>query len=102
MSPWSRRTVAHFDGTLTGRERFERQYVSTPLDGTLSVALLSPKGADFDLYLLGRRGNGWIRRSVTSRRIDRLSYTICGTRAHRVEVFRYDGTGRFKTDIVRP
>ena len=47
VSPWSRRTVAHFDGTLTGRERFERQYVSTPLDGTLSVALLSPKGADF-------------------------------------------------------
>jgi hypothetical protein len=100
--PWARRTSGGWSGTLSSEHRRETMRVATPLDGRLKVDLDGPRGADFDLELLGPNRDRLLKRSAHPGPDETLRYTVCGNRELRIVVHRFKGAGEFEVTTARP
>lgn len=101
--PWTRGTRVEWSGVLDRDDPRDVRRVRTPLDGTLKVKLRGPRGADFDLAVLGaKRKRRVLKRADTRGRRETLRFTLCGKRTVRIAVSRDRGRGKFEVTAARP
>lgn len=98
-TPWASDTTTLRTGSVTRRSRTRTYTVSTPLDGTLKVALRSSAGLRLalDVYASSTRvahvaGGGTFSRSAT----------VCGARSYRLRVMELSGRGSFRLSVTEP
>ena len=98
VSPWQDDSVTLRRGAVTRASRTRTYTISTPLDGTLKVALRSSAGlrVSVDLFASSTRvahasGGGTLSRSTT----------VCGARTYRVRVTDLRGRGSFRLSVER-
>lgn len=102
--PWARRVVRTFRSSLTSRQSVKSYRFTVTLDGSLSIALSGPRGANYDLRLTSGRqvvGTTRARGSHDSIRID----TGCRDRSAEtlaVTVKRRSGRGPFSLKVSYP
>jgi len=99
VNPWQADTSTVRTGSVTRTSRTRTYTVSTPLDGTLKVALRSSAGLRLalDVYASSTRvahaaGSGTLSRSAT----------VCGARTYRVRVSEVSGRGSFRLSVAKP
>lgn len=100
-SPWSGSRTKSWAARLR-RGQLARRKVRTPLDGRMTVNLNVPGRADFDLYLLSRRGNRVLKRSRGRGSKERIRHVVCGEPAFKVEARALRGRGRAEVTASRP
>jgi hypothetical protein len=98
-TPWASDTTTLRTGSVTRTSRTRTYTVSTPLDGTLKVALRSSAGLRLalDVYASSTRvahatGGGTFSRSAT----------VCGARSYRLRVTELTGRGSFRLSVTEP
>ena len=99
VSPWAADTTTVRTGSVTRASRTRTYTVSTPLDGTLKVALRSSAGlrVRMDVFASSTRvarvtGGGSLARTTT----------VCGTRTYKVRVSDLRGRGTFRLTLTEP
>ena len=104
MQPWTGRRSTAWRGSLGPSLGRTSRTIATPLDGRVTVRMTTPRGSDFDLYLLSAEpGPPQILRRVTGGGLKRrVDAAVCGERAVRIEVRRRSGAGPFSVKISRP
>jgi hypothetical protein len=98
-SPWASDTTTLRSGSVTRTSRARTYTISTPLDGSLKVALRSSAGLRLalDVYASSTRvahatGGGTLSRSLTA----------CGARSYRLRVTELSGRGSFRLTVAKP
>ncbi len=77
--------------------------ISTPLDGTVSVAVTAPTGSEYSVVLRDPETGSPLARSVTDAAgAASLSFADCGHSTLLLEVGSVHGSGPFTANIVRP
>jgi len=96
-------------GSLSGAEAvgpkpwIASRFVSTPLDGTVSVSVTAPADAEYSVVLRDAESGRALARGVTDAAGSaNLSYGNCGRSALQLEVGSIHGSGPFTANIVRP
>jgi hypothetical protein len=89
---------AHF-----ARHHARSRYYRVPLDndGPVTIKLRASRSLDADLYLTTPGGRRLAKATRTGHR-ETLRYTACGVRQARLEVFRFDGFGRYRFRAFLP
>ena len=103
LSPWRHRTRSVISGRIPARGRDSVvEGIATPLDGTLSLGLHGPRGAQLDLVLRDRRGT-LLAESNGPGSDEFIHYTVCGQARLRA-VIKSDGRGGgpFRLVVRRP
>jgi hypothetical protein len=96
VSQWRGDTVTLRSGSVTRASRTRSYTISTPLDGTLKVALRSSAGlrVSVDLFASPTR----VAHATGTRSVSR-STTVCGARTYRVRVTELHGRGSFRLSL---
>jgi hypothetical protein len=99
VDPWQADTSTVRTGSVTRTSRTRTYAVSTPLDGTLKVALRSSARLRLalDVYASSTR----VAHAVGSGTLSR-STTVCGARTYRVRVSELSGRGSFRLTVAKP
>jgi hypothetical protein len=99
VSPWAADTTTVRTGSVTRTSKTRTYTVSTPLDGTLKVALRSSAGLRVRMDVLASAtrvarvtGGGSLARTTT----------VCGTRTYKVRVTDLRGRGTFRLTLTEP
>jgi hypothetical protein len=103
LRPWQRRIRFVLSGRMPphGRRSISQRF-ATPLDGTLSLGLHGPPGAELDLLLRDRKGK-LLAASPDAGADQFIHYTICGQARLRAVVKRDGpGGGPFRLVVRRP
>ena len=91
LTPWTANTTQTRSGSFTKKGTATRSYaISTPLDGTLKVALAHARSLKATLAVSA--GGTQVASSST----------VCGTRSMKVTVTRKSGSGAFKLTVSAP
>jgi len=79
------------------------QVITTPLDGTVSVSLQAPAGADFAVALRDSESGRVVSQGTTGEGgSTEISYGNCGHASLRLEVRSLHGGGPFQATVVKP
>jgi hypothetical protein len=99
VSPWRADSTTVRSGSLSRTSKTRIYTVSTPLDGTLKVAVRAAAGlrVSVSIYASSSRvvraaGAGTLARSTT----------VCGVRTYRVRVSEVRGRGAFRVSVTEP
>jgi hypothetical protein len=98
-TPWTSDATTVRTGAVTRTSRARTFNVSTPLDGTLKVALRSSAGLRVSLDVLASSTRV---AHVSGARSLARSMTVCGTRSYRVRVTDLRGKGSFRLTVTEP
>lgn len=108
---WARQDILHPyepGGYGTARAHFARhhrrsRFYGLPIDndGPVTIKLRGTRSLDADLYLTTTGGRRLAKATHTGHG-EVLRYTACGARKLRLEVYRYDGFGRYRFRAFLP
>ena len=101
-SPWTGNTASASTVALTTRAKTRNVAVSTPLDGTLRVALRGVRNARVALDLFNSAGGRIFHTVVSGANTRSISTTVCGARAYRAKVTLLRGSGRVQLAVSKP
>jgi len=101
-SPWTGPTSAAIHSSLTPHGTGRGFPVSTPLDGTFSVTLLSPRKSRFTLRLVDPATKKELASLSGPDTTKTLQANVCGQRTIQVQVKRVAGSGPFTLTVSEP
>ena len=132
-APWTAPTTVTWNGDLwPGRAHPADRRFATPLDGDVEIDLSGPAGANYDLYVLGKRlplskhlrerlrrqhrhhgrhrrhhrlrrtRREVVSRAVSSGSSEQIQMQLCGQSSIQLEVRRLSGSGPFTVSVTRP
>jgi hypothetical protein len=102
-SSWTGNTSASYAGSVTTRSSGRGFTVATPLDGSFSVTLTSPRAARLTLRLVDPATHKVLASSTGTARVKSLAAEVCGQRTLQVQVKRVKGgAGAFTLAVSKP
>jgi hypothetical protein len=101
-SPWTGNTSTSYAGSVTTRSSGRGFTVATPLDGSFSVTLTSPRAARLTLRLVDPATHQVLATSAGTARVKSVSAEVCGQRTLQVQVKRVKGAGAFTFAVSKP